>query len=62
MAPDLQEELELWRIAEAQMLTMHDMETTASLDDVARAGAVLDYKYAVQRAIGRLPPKKGGAA
>lgn len=44
------------------MLTMHDMETTASLDDVARAGAVLDYKYAVQRAIGRLPPKKGGAA
>lgn len=39
---------------------MTELETTLSIDDVARANAVLDYKYAVERAIAKLKPAKGG--
>jgi hypothetical protein len=45
----LLEELHIWRLIEAGMATLYELETCWSMDDVIRANTVLDVKNEVER-------------
>jgi hypothetical protein len=51
-------EAEIWRVVDSKMATLHELETTWSLDDLYRALGALDLKEEIKAALLAEIPKR----
>jgi len=48
-APDLLDEIDIWRLVTEEKATLYELETIWSIDDVSRAISTMELKSAIEK-------------